>query len=169
MNLPAEWIGIAAAAALLVGVLLMVGGRGLRRRQGLGGGRTLALDNVTLTSRRYGLSGRADRIIRTGGTLIPEEWKSARGLRPWHRAQMGVYLLLIEDQLKVRPPYGLIVTGDGTRHRVDNDAALRAWVLDLAAQIRKARGTVRMLIPVTPAPGQCRPCGMRGHCGQAGL
>ena len=76
-------------------------------------GRTVALDNVTLDSRRYGLTGRVDRLIRTGGTMIPEEWKSARVLRPWHRAQMGVYFLLIEDQLNVRPPHGFIVTGDG--------------------------------------------------------
>jgi hypothetical protein len=33
---------------------------------------------------------------------------------------MGVYFLLIEDQLKVRPSYGFIVLGDGTRHRIEN-------------------------------------------------
>src|SRR6516165_4854538 len=93
------------AAAVLLGVLLMWLGRGLRRRRGLGQGRTVALDNVTLTSWRYGLTGRVDRLIRTGGTIIAEEWKSARGLRPWHRAQMGVYFLLVEDQLGVRPEY----------------------------------------------------------------
>ena len=77
-------------------------------RQGLGEGRTVALDNVTLTSRRYGLTGRVDRLIRTGGTLIPEEWKSARSLRPWHRAQMGVYFLLVEEEFGVRPPHGFV-------------------------------------------------------------
>jgi CRISPR-associated exonuclease Cas4 len=96
-------------------------------------------------------------------------WKSARRLGPWHRAQMGVYFLLIEDQLSVRPPYGVIVLGDGSRHRVENDAELRARVLDLAGQIRAARAAVTVPIPVTPKPGQCRPCGMRGHCGQARL
>jgi CRISPR-associated exonuclease Cas4 len=167
MNLPPEWIATAAAAALMVGVLLMLGGRGLRRRQGLGEGRTVALDNVTLTSRRYGLTGRVDRLIRTGGTVIPEEWKSARVLRPWHRAQMGVYFLLIEDQMGMRPPHGFVVTGDGMRHRIDNDDALRTWVLDLAGRIRAARKAVTLPIAVNPKPGQCRPCGMRSHCGQA--
>lgn len=101
--------------------------------------------------------------------VIPEEWKSARMLRPWHRAQMGVYFLLIEDQLGIKPTHGFVVLGDGTRHRIENDALLRSWVLDLAARIREARNAVAVPIPVSPKPGQCRPCGMREHCGQARL
>jgi CRISPR-associated exonuclease Cas4 len=166
MNLPMFWMAI-AAAALLAGLSLLLLGRSLRQRRGLGDGRTAALDNVTLVSRRYGLAGRPDRLVRTGGMLIPEEWKSARCLRPWHRAQMGVYFLVIEDQLGQRPPYGFVVLGDGTRHRIDNDDALRAWVIELAGQIRAARAAVQAPIPVSPKPGQCRPCGMRSRCGQA--
>ena len=40
---------------------------------------------------------------------------------------------------------------------------------ELAKQIRAAHANVRTPIPVNPKPGQCRPCGMRGHCGQARL
>jgi CRISPR-associated exonuclease Cas4 len=110
-----------------------------------------------------------DRLIRTGGALIPEEWKSARVLRPWHRAQMGVYLLLVEEEYGVRPPYGVIVTGNGTRHRIDNEEGLRVWVLDLAGRIRAARAQVSAAIPVNPSPGQCAACGMRNQCSQARL
>jgi CRISPR/Cas system-associated exonuclease Cas4 (RecB family) len=168
MTLPAEWIAV-AALLLLLGLLLVLAGRLLRRRFGLGPGRTIALDNVTLISRRLRLAGRVDRLIRTRGAIVPEEWKSARMLRAWHRAQMGVYFLLIEDQLKVRPAYGIIVCGDGARHRVENSEALRAWVLQLAEQIRAARAQVRQPIPVNPRPGQCQPCGMRAHCSQVRL
>src|SRR5947209_1146254 len=110
--------GVAAVAVLglLLGLVLVLAGRGLRRRRGLGEGRTVSLDRVTLTSRRYGLTGRPDRLIRTGDTVIVEEWKSARQVRAWHRAQMGVYFLLVEDQLRVKPPHGFIVCDDGTRH-----------------------------------------------------
>ena len=80
---------------------------------------------------------------------------------------MGVYFVLIEDQLRVRPSHGFIVCGDDTRHRVENTEELRAWVLDLAGQIRAAKSSVSQPIPVHPKPGQCRPCGVRGHCGQA--
>ena len=163
----ARILAVVAGLALLLGLMLLLLGRSLRRRRGLGAGRTVALDNVTLVSRRYGLVGRPDRLIRTGGTVIPEEWKSSQRLRPWHKAQVGVDFLLIEEQLGVRPEYGIVVTGDGQRHRIQNDDALRAWVLDLAGRIREARKAVMAPIPVTPKPGQCRPCGMRGSCGQA--
>ena len=135
MNLPAGWVALAAVLALLLGLWLVLAGRGIRRRRGLGGGKTVSLDRVTLTSRRLGLTGRPDRLIKADGTIIVEEWKSARTLRPWHR--------------------------------IENDEALRAWVLDLAGQIRAARASVTVPIAVNPKPGQCRPCGIRGHCGQA--
>jgi CRISPR-associated exonuclease Cas4 len=168
MSLPAG-ITVAAVLALLVGLWLMVAGRGMRERRGLGGGKTVSLDRVTLTSRRLGLTGRPDRLIKSDGSIIVEEWKSARTLRPWHRAQMGVYFLLVEEQLRIRPSHGFIVCGDGTRHRIENSDDLRAWVLDLAGQIRAARAAVTQPNRVKPVPGQCRPCGMRGHCGQARL
>jgi CRISPR-associated exonuclease Cas4 len=82
---------------------------------------------------------------------------------------MGVYFMLIEEAYGVRPPHGYVVLGDGTRHRIENDALLRSWVLGLADRIREARKNVSVPMLVTPKPGQCRPCGMRGHCGQARL
>jgi CRISPR-associated exonuclease Cas4 len=82
---------------------------------------------------------------------------------------MGCYFLLIEEELRIRPTHGFIVCSDGARHRVEDDAGLRAWVLDLLAQIRAATAEVTRQIPVNPSPGQCRKCGMRGHCEQARL
>ena len=166
MSLPAGWIAVAAVLALLLGLWLMLTGRGMRRRRGLGGGKTVSLDRVTLTSRRLGLTGRPDRLIKSDGSIIIEEWKSSGRVWPNHRAQMGVYFLLIEEELRIRPPHGFVVCGDGTRHRIENTEELRAWVLDLAGQIRAARAAVTQPIPVKPVSGQCRPCGMRGHCGQ---
>jgi CRISPR/Cas system-associated exonuclease Cas4 (RecB family) len=156
-----------AVLALLAGLLLVLGGGRLRRRFGLGEGRTVALDNVTLTSRRYGLTCRPDRLVRTGGTIIPEEWKKSLKVWPSHRAQLGVAFIVIEDRLGVRPTHGFVVLGDGTRERVDNTDDLRAWVLGVADQVRAARARVGEAISVDPRPGQCRSCGMRGHCGQA--
>jgi|SRR5512135_1784346 CRISPR-associated exonuclease Cas4 len=86
-----------------------------------------------------------------------------------HLAQMGCYFLLIEEELRIRPTHGFIVCGDGARHRIENTEELRAWVLDLAGQIRAARREVDQPILVNPKPGQCRPCGQRGNCGQARL
>jgi hypothetical protein len=55
------------------------------------------------------------------------------------------------------------------RHRIENDATLRALVLDLAGQLRAARQAVQQSIPVNPMPGQCLHCGMQEHCRQARL
>ena len=43
-------------------------------------GSKVLFEDVTTTfsaGRRYGLTGRPDRLIRVGGTIVPEEWKSA--------------------------------------------------------------------------------------------
>ncbi len=161
-------VAVIAALAMLAGFLMMLAGRAMRAGRGLAAGKTVSLDQVTLRSQRLGLTGRPDRLIKAEGTIMPEEWKSSRTLRPWHRAQMGVYFVLIEEELRIRPPHGFIICGDGTRHRIENDDRLRAWVLELAGQIRVARGKITVPIPVSPKPGQCRPCGLRAYCGQAG-
>jgi hypothetical protein len=44
-----------------------------------------------------------------------------------------------------------------------------ARVLGLEDLIREARKSVDVPIPVTPKPGQCRPCGIRGHSGRERL
>jgi CRISPR-associated exonuclease Cas4 len=90
-------------------------------------------------------------------------------LRPWHRVQVGVYLLLIEDRFGIVPPHGVVVLGDGTRHRIENTAELRAEVLELDRRIRAAGAKLKQPIPVRPVPGQCPPCGMLEHCRQARL
>jgi CRISPR-associated exonuclease Cas4 len=108
-----------------------------------------------------GLNAKPDRLIKAEGMIIVEEWKSSRKVWPNHRAQMGCYFLLIEDQLEVRPSHGFIVCGDGMRHRIGNTEELRTWVLELAGQIRTARAAVKVPIMVNPKPGQWRPCGMQ--------
>lgn len=120
------WIALAAFLALLIGLWLSRAGRAMRLRRSLSSGKTVSVDDVTLISRTP---------------------------RPWHHAQLGVYFVLIEEQLRVRPPHGFIVCSDGTRHRVENTSELRACVLDLAGQIRAARRYVSRSIPVEPKPG----------------
>jgi CRISPR-associated exonuclease Cas4 len=160
-------LAVVAVLGLLLGLVLLRLGQGVRHRLGLGGGKTVSLDRVTLTSRRYGLTGRPDRLVKCGGMVIIEEWKSSRSLAAWHRAQMGAYFVLAEEALKVRPSHGFVVTGDGLRHRIDNSDELRAWVLGMVEQIRRLRQTIDQPVPVHPPAWQCRPCGMRGHCRQA--
>jgi CRISPR-associated exonuclease Cas4 len=141
----------------------------MRRRHGWMAGKTIALDNVTLVSRRYKLIAKPDRLVRQGRNIIPEERKSAPAVRPWHRVQLGVTFLVIEDKFGVKPTHGFIITGDDVPHRVENDAELRALVLKLDAEMRAVKANPLQAIPVNPVRGQCPPCGQKANCGQARL
>ncbi|MEJ7639014.1 MAG: PD-(D/E)XK nuclease family protein, partial [Singulisphaera sp.] len=103
--------------ALLLGLLVVLAVRG-RCKRGLGSGETVALDDVTFFSERLQLVGRPDRIVRQGGTLIPEEWKSSKRVNDGHRLQLGTYFLLIEEEYGERPPFGVVVLRDGSRVEV---------------------------------------------------
>jgi CRISPR-associated exonuclease Cas4 len=159
-------LGVAAVLALL-GFLLVVLSKRIRGLQGLGSGKTVALDNVTLFSERLKLVGRPDRIARDGGRLIPEEWKSSRKVSHGHRLQLGAYFLLIEEEYGERPPFGVVVLGDGSRVQVENTEALRFEVLAIAERIRERRRAIGEEIPVRQPEWKCRMCGQRGNCGQA--
>jgi CRISPR-associated exonuclease Cas4 len=123
----------------LFGLALVVRALWTRRARGLGAGQTVALDNVTLFSKEHLLVGRPDRIVKQGGSLVPEEWKSSKKVEAWHIAQLGTDFILIEETYRVRPPYGVIVLGDGARKRIKNTEALRRRVLGVARRIREAR------------------------------
>jgi CRISPR-associated exonuclease Cas4 len=97
---------------------------------------------------------------------IPEEWKSGNRVYDSHRAQLGVYLLLIEEETGVRPSHGFIVLGDGRRVMVENTPELRARVLELAEKVRVVKRNVRQQIEVNQPSSKCRGCGMRDVCGQ---
>jgi CRISPR-associated exonuclease Cas4 len=146
MPVTAAWLVALAVLGLLVGLLMMAVGIGMRRRRGLGGGRTVALDSVTLVSKRLGLLSRPDRLVKASGVITPEEWKSAAKVWPNHRVQIGLDFKLIEEKWGIRPSHGFIVTGDGMRHRVENTGELQAWVLDVAEQIRRQEGRRRGLV-----------------------
>lgn len=157
---------IAFILLFAVGLAMVLRGRGVRSRRGLSQGRTIDIDGRNLYSASLGLAGRPDRVFDDGGTPIPEEWKSARRVHDSHRAQMGVYFILIEEESGQRPPYGVIVTGNGSREIVRNTDELRAWVLGIAEQIRAVRKKPQEPIQVNQPAAKCQGCGMRRVCGQ---
>jgi hypothetical protein len=150
----------------LLGLTLVVLFGHARRGRGLSDGRTESLDDLTLYSERLKLTGRPDRIVRAGERLIPEEWKSAKRVSEGHRLQVGTYFLLIEEQYGVRPPFGVVVLGDGRRVEVKNPERLRSKVLAIAEEIRERRRALREEIPVRQPAAKCRVCGQRGNCGR---
>lgn len=160
--------GVAAVLAVL-GLLLVVLPWLGRKARGLGSGKTVALDNLRLFSEFYGLVGRPDRIEQVGRHLIPEEWKSSKKVSNGHKLQLGTYFILIETMYGEPPPYGFVVLGDGSRHKVENTEELRAEVLTIAEKIRERRRAIGEEIPVRQPVWKCRMCGQRENCGQARL
>ena len=152
---------------LLLGVFLVVQSRRGRKARGLGEGKTVALDDVTLFSERLQLVGRPDRIVRVGGRLIPEEWKSSKRVTQGHKLQLATYFLLIEEEYGERPPFGVIVLGDGSRVEVENTEDLQVEVLAIAEKIRERRRLIGEELEVRQPAWKCRVCGQRANCGQA--
>ncbi|MCB0047021.1 MAG: Dna2/Cas4 domain-containing protein [Caldilineaceae bacterium] len=123
-----------------------------------------------LLSRRYGLVGRPDYLVRSEATddWIPVEVKSARApARPYdsHVLQLGAYCLLVEDRYGRRPDYGLLRYADAS-FRIPFTDALRYQVLDAADAIRRAR-TAPNVQRSHAEPARCRACGYRDGCGES--
>ncbi len=161
-----ELLAVALALAVLGLLLVVLAVRG-RWKRGLGSGETVALDDVTLFSERLMLVGRPDRIVRQGELFIPEEWKSSKRVNQGHKLQLGTYFILIEEEYGVRPPFGVVVLGDGSRVEVKNTEELRSKVWGIAERIRGHRRKMREEIPVRQPAWKCRACGQRANCSQA--
>ena len=154
----------AALVVAVLGILCLVLAHRSRLRRGLGSGPSIARDDELLKAPELGLIGWPDRIIRKGTLLIPEEWKSARRVSRGHRLQLGTYFHLIEATYGARPPFGVVVLGDGTRVKVANTEELRAEVLAIAEEIREHRRRLLEEIPVRQPAAKCGRCGQRTHC-----
>jgi CRISPR-associated exonuclease Cas4 len=111
-----------------------------------------------LRAPRYRLSGRPDEVRRRrDGRSVPIEWKSGptprRGPPASHRVQALAYCLLLEEVEGVSPAGALLRYGDGGEFALAWDAAARAEVLGLLAEIRRPyEGAAR------PAARKCAHC-----------
>ena len=159
---------LAAIALLAVGLALLVLGRRLRRRARLPAGRILGTDagaqpGPLLVSRRHGLNGRPDYLLRRGGEVIPVELKPSHDrLHPSAVMQLMAYCLLVEEQFG-RPSHGLLVLRDGVE-RVPYTDARRAALLATLSAMRAA--------PAVPPrshhqPARCRACAFAPLCAQS--
>jgi CRISPR-associated exonuclease Cas4 len=118
----------------------------------------------TLRSRRYGLVGRPDQLIRVGNALIPVEQKpKARRLQQSHVLQVAAQCLLVQEVHRIRPPYGIVILAGGSQHQVEFSPALELRLLDTMACMRTM---LQSSAPPEPrwAEGKCRACAFRHTC-----
>lgn len=80
----------------------------------------------------------------------------------WVRIRVGVYILLIEDRLGVKPPHGFLALDDGTRLRIEKHVWAAVDVLKLAWRMRALKARLVKTIAVQPMNVQYPPCSMLG-------
>jgi CRISPR-associated exonuclease Cas4 len=166
-------IWIAAAFFVTASILLLIHGR-RHLRAGLPAGELVYLDVASeqpsvLVSRRYGLKGKPDALVRiSSGDVIPVERKKTRApKRPYagDLIQAAAYCVLVEEQYGRTPPFMRIQYTD--RH-FDEPYTIerKQWVLRTCQEIRQARqsGACDRSHAI---PAKCRNCGQRANCDQA--
>jgi len=123
----------------------------------------------TLVSRRYGLVGRPDYLIRTRAGVTPVEVKSrncgAGGPYPGEKAQLYAYCLLAEEALGVTVREGVLQYGNGSR-RVAFGARERRKIIGVLDDMRAAMRAERIARSHEEVR-RCRACGVRASCGDA--
>jgi CRISPR-associated exonuclease Cas4 len=123
-----------------------------------------------LTSRRYGLSGRPDYLVRNRDGIVPIEAKSrmcpASG-RAYdsHVFQLAAYCLLVEDVIGAHVPYGIIRYADAEVF-IDYTAELRDELIELLDEMREARNAEEVHRSHNEAR-RCSKCSMREICDEA--
>jgi CRISPR-associated exonuclease Cas4 len=168
MDLPSVTVLEALGLLLLGAAIVAAAVRALlARRREAALGALVAVDAgapMTLHSTRYRISGRPDLVRRLpDGRRVPIELKSRpappAGPRPSHRIQVAVYCLLLEESSGVAPPFGVVRYGDGVEFRIPWNAAARAEILRLRAELdRPYDGRA------TPSAAKCARCGWRAVC-----
>jgi CRISPR-associated exonuclease Cas4 len=123
-----------------------------------------------LTSRRYGLSGRPDYLVRTPDGIVPVEAKST--MRPAsgraydsHIFQLAAYCLLVEDTIGAHVPYGIIRYADA-EILIDYTPELKDELLELLDEMREARYAEEVHRSHNEAR-RCSNCSMREICDEA--
>ncbi len=164
-----------AAALILAALCLVIRARDQRRVGGLPDGDLIYNDNVggdspVLISRRYGLKGKPDALVRTeSGDLIPVERKKTRAPRrgPYDGdlIQATAYCILVEETFGRTPRFMRIQYADRYFDE-PYTPELKRWVLETCVQLREARRALDCRRSHR-IPAKCRNCGQRGNCGEA--
>jgi CRISPR-associated exonuclease Cas4 len=126
-----------------------------------------SMDNTTkmLTSDKYRLRGRPDYILKKEDGLVPVEVKTGRtpkGPLFSHILQLAAYFLLIEENYKTRPPYGIIKYSD-RENEIENDEELNKILIAKLKEMREIFKT-KQAHRNHKRESKCRFCSRREVC-----
>ena len=169
---------MAATFVVLALVLFLLAARS-RKKTGIPAGEVFYQDlpgqpffGEPLRSNALGISGKPDCLVRTVDGTVPVELKNsskppARGeVYANHMIQALAYCALVEDQMKVRVPYALVIYAGQQVRKVSFTEERREWLLQTIRQLEVARA--RMTARRNHQHrGRCAGCGVRANCDQA--
>ena len=163
---------IAVCVLLLAGAFIVAVGWWLRWRSGVPFGDVAYSDTDApaqpLISRRFGLAGKPDYIVRRNGVSIPVEVKPGRTADAPYDSdvmQLVAYMLMIEEAEKAPPPYGILHYRSAS-FRIVYSPALRQRLLDILQDMRSAADEADVGRS-HESVGRCAACGFRGSCGES--
>jgi CRISPR-associated exonuclease Cas4 len=172
-------VQVMAATLLILALCLFLLAARSRKKTGIPAGELFYQDlagqpffGEALRSGTLGISGKPDCLIRTADGTVPIELKNsskppARGeVYPNHMIQALAYCALVEDQMKERVPYALVIYAGQQVRRVDFTDARRQWLLNTIEEVELARERLKANRSHSHR-GRCAGCGVRSHCDQA--
>jgi CRISPR-associated exonuclease Cas4 len=117
------------------------------------------------SSKKFGLRGRPDYVLLIGDDHIPVEVKTGRVPRGplfSHILQIAVYCLLLGEEFKKEPPYGILRYGS-VEHEIDFTDDLKNLLIDKVTDMRRLEKTGDAHRNHN-RPGKCRNCSRRDVC-----
>jgi CRISPR-associated exonuclease Cas4 len=165
---------LAALFILLIasGLAILYWSRRKRERTGLPRGRVIYADTGAwkrcekpLFSKRHLLTGRPDYLVEERRRVIPVEIKSALSPPTPYRShvlQLAAYCLLVEEEYRQPPPYGIIKYRDQAL-AIDYSPRLRADLLETLARMRHDL-VADDVAPSHSNPNRCQRCGYEADC-----
>ena len=168
---------MAATLVVLALVLFLLAARS-RRKTGIPAGEVFSQDlpgqpffGEPLRSDALGISGKPDCLVRAADGIVPVELKNSSrppargGVYANHMVQALAYCALVEDQMKVRVPYALVIYAGQQVRKVEFTEERRQWLLQMiqAVEVTRARLTANRN---HDHRGRCAGCGVRSQCDQ---
>ena len=169
---------MAATLVVLAFVLFLLAARS-RKKTGIPAGELFYQDlpgqpffGEPLRSNALGISGKPDCLVRTSDGTVPIELKNSSkpparaGVYANHMIQALAYCALVEDQMKARVPYALVIYAGQQVRKVSFTDERRQWLLQTIHEVEVARA--RLTANRTHEHrGRCVGCGVRSNCDQA--
>ncbi len=117
-----------------------------------------------LTSKKYGITGRPDLLLKSGKYYVPVEIKTGRVPRGplfSHIMQLTAYMLLVEENYG-EAQYGLLMYGEQV-FRIEYEEDLKRMLLQKVEEMKKSLKTGEVHRN-HHRPGKCRHCSRRDRC-----